>query len=369
MKFKGKVCIGITSDGKNIYKCCSADTKEDLELAKEAIREHFIYGRKIPKNYCFAESAEEWYRMKKEPFISNSSKTAYITCFHKYLLPEFGMQKMEAIDAHQVQAFVNGLAGKSKSWLTTIIGTLRNLFISALAEGVIQRDPTAALIRPKAARKKGRRPLTKSETKRVLKTINNHPEGLYLGVLYYLGVRRGEALGLKWGDFDWTNEQVHIQRDIDFTCYKAREDTLKTEAADRFVPIPEELKQLLLPHKGEPDTLVFHTENGDPLSEKTFKRMWARLMVDCGCVEWRDKKDVSRPDDILSLVKPTLTPHYFRHNYVTLLYESGVDPLVAMMIVGHTDYQTTANIYTHIRDDMLKKATVNMEEVFAKKRD
>ena len=47
-----------------------------------------------------------------------------------------------------------------------------------------------------------------------------------------------------------------------------------------------------------------------------------------------------------------------------MLYESGVDPLIAMKIVGHTDYQTTANIYTHVRDEMLKKATVNMNEVF-----
>ena len=37
---------------------------------------------------------------------------------------------------------------------------------------------------------------------------------------------------------------------------------------------------------------------------------------------------------------------------------------IAMKIVGHTDYQTTANIYTHVRDEMLKKATVNMNEVF-----
>ena len=63
-------------------------------------------------------------------------------------------------------------------------------------------------------------------------------------------------------------------------------------------------------------------------------------------------------------IKPIITPHYFRHNYVTLLYESSVDPLIAMKIVGHTDYQTTANIYTHVRDEMLKKATVNMNEVF-----
>ena len=49
------------------------------------------------------------------------------------------------------------------------------------------------------------------------------------------------------------------------------------------------------------------------------------------CVEWREiLPGTSRPDDILKQVKPTLTPHYFRHNYVTLLYESGVDPLIAM---------------------------------------
>ncbi len=37
---------------------------------------------------------------------------------------------------------------------------------------------------------------------------------------------------------------------------------------------------------------------------------------------------------------------------------------LAMKIVGQTDYKTTANIYTHVRDEMLKKATVNMSEVF-----
>ena len=41
--------------------------------------------------------------------------------------------------------------------------------------------------------------------------------------------------------------------------------------------------------------------------------------------------------------------------------EATADPLIAMKIVGHTDYKTTANIYTHVRDEMLKKATVNMK--------
>ena len=41
-----------------------------------------------------------------------------------------------------------------------------------------------------------------------------------------------------------------------------------------------------------------------------------------------------------------------------------IDPLIAMKIVGHTDYQTTANIYTHIKEEMLKKAAVDLEGVF-----
>ena len=44
-----------------------------------------------------------------------------------------------------------------------------------------------------------------------------------------------------------------------------------------------------------------------------------------------------------------------------------IDPLITMKIVGHTDYQTTANIYTHNKEDMLKKATVDLEGVFKKR--
>ena len=41
---------------------------------------------------------------------------------------------------------------------------------------------------------------------------------------------------------------------------------------------------------------------------------------------------------------------------MTLLYESGIDPLIAMKIVGHADYQTTANIYTHLKDAQVRAA-------------
>ena len=39
---------------------------------------------------------------------------------------------------------------------------------------------------------------------------------------------------------------------------------------------------------------------------------------------------------------------------------------VTMRIVGHTDYRTTINIYTHLNNEVLSKAQVNLEDVFKK---
>ena len=78
-------------------------------------------------------------------------------------------------------------------------------------------------------------------------------------------------------------------------------------------------------------------------------------------------EDTSRPDDILKCIKPFITPHYFRHNYITMLYEGGIDPLIAMKIVGHTDYQTTANIYTHLGEGTMRRAGTDLGDVFKAK--
>lgn len=361
---RGRIKIGVKADGSTIYKNVSGHSREELEIAKQAAREHYVYGRQITGDSNFAQYAEEWYLVRKEPFISNGSKASYKVCFLKHLLPEFGLRQMKAISANQLQAFVNKYAGSSKSQITMIIGTIKAVFTAAYADGVIDRNPSVALIHPKAGKAKKRRSLTYEERENVITAMHTHPEGPFLAVLYYLGVRRGEALGLKWGDFDWDRGKVHIQRDIDYTMTTACEDTLKTDAADRYIPIPEELHEILAPLKEDDNTYVFN-HDGKPLSQTSFKRMWVRLMAACGFAEWRDSsKATGRTNDILKQVKPTITPHYFRHNYVTMLYEAGIDPFIAMKIVGHTDYQTTANIYTHLSEDTLQKASIDLANVF-----
>ena len=134
-KFRGKVTIGYDPDGKPIYKYVTAPTRRELENVKEAVREHYIFGREIPRDQPFYEYAGQWYRIKKEPFISNASRSYYKTCFVKHLLPQFGMQHMKAISAAQIQEFVNGFAGASKSQINNVIGTLKAIFAGLCGRG------------------------------------------------------------------------------------------------------------------------------------------------------------------------------------------------------------------------------------------
>ncbi len=236
---KGRVQIGVYPDGKPINKYVRGKSDVEVEAKKDEVRRQYIYGEPIREDMLFCEFAEEWYRLKKEPFLSNATKASYHSCFSRHILPAFGLRHLRAISSRDVQAFINGFNGTSKSHITLMKGIVKGILSSAFADGIIRFDPSAALVRPKAGKKAKRRALTAAETKRFLETIQTHENGLFLGVLYYLGLRRGEALGLKWGDIDWDENTVHIERDIDYTNSKAEEGDLKTQAAERYVPIPE----------------------------------------------------------------------------------------------------------------------------------
>ena len=367
-KYRGRVQIGVDKDGKPINKYVCASTMRELEEKKSEIRHHYISGEPIRDDLLLYQYAEEWYKVNKEPFISDASRSAYRSMLTKHILPAFGLRHLRAIRATELQTFVNTFAGFSKSQITIVIGILKGIMKGAYADGIIERDPSVSLIRPKAKKKESRRALTPKENENVLVTIDRHPDGLLLAVLYYCGLRRGEALGLRWEDFDFENNTIHIQRDIDFIGSISHDGALKTEAANRFVPIPDELRAMLLPVRAMPGTYVFHNADGKPLSQSSFKRKWLSLMEDCYCVQDREvDENTDRPSDIRKRLKPTLTPHYFRHNYITMLYEGGIDPLVAMKIVGHTDYQTTANIYTHLSEETMRRASVDLGDVFKAK--
>lgn len=363
--YRTKIKIGVDDKGKPIYKYISGKTKRELEEARRQVIEYYISGTAPAPDQLFGAYAQQWFSARIAPTVSESTLQSYRYTINKHIMPVFGERNLRAITSLELQTWLNQFSGMSNTTLVLLMSIMRGVFRSALADHIIVSDPTTQLIQPRESKPAERRALTEDETARLLPLMDNTQNGRYLAVLYYLGVRPGEARGLQWGDFDWKENTVHIQRDIDYAA-RGEVGELKTPAANRFVPVPDELRALLYPARGLPAAFLFQgVKSGKPLARTSAYTIWLDLMVRAGMAEELPEDQRKKANDLRSRYKPLITPYFLRHNYITKCWRAGIDPLIVQRIVGHKDYRTTANIYTHLNDEHLSRARDSISSVFA----
>ena len=346
--YRTKVKIGVDANGKDINKWISGSTKAELERSRQEVVKYYILGEGVQKNAVFGEYVQKWFSAKRNPRVGGATSENYRTMINVHILPAFGNRQFRAISAHDVQLWMDTFKGSSASKIDKLYMLIRAICRDAYVEGIIPRDVAAGLLKPLPEKKNDRRALTDQETAGILRAISgsNDQDSLLLSVLYYLGLRRGEALGLQWGDFDFSAQMVHIQRDIVYVRGKTTISDLKTKASDRYVVVPSALAEKLLPCFSSSDSWLFHSRAGDPICQSSYKRMWLRLMSSAGLLD---------PDG-----KPVITAHWLRHTYATKLFYAGVDAVIAMWMLGHESYETTVDIYTHLRKSRFQKPPSDM---------
>lgn len=372
--YRTKVKIGVKPDGTDLVKYISGRTKTELEAERRRVVEYFIEGNQTVSDRQFGLVAQEWFAALQRK-VEREEKTegtldSYRTALNKDILPVFGDRNMRAISAMDLQAFVEKFAGMSQSKITYITATLDGVFNLACAQKILAKNPMDDVEKPKASPPEEKRALTEAERAAVISVAHQHPKGAYIACMYYLGARPGEIRGLQWGDFDWNKGLVHIQRDID---YKKKGENkvggLKNAKSNRFVPVPDDLVEILLPLRCEDDRFLFEgVRSGGHLAKSTADRLWIELMVECGMADPLPAgANGYRASDIRSQYKPVITPHCMRHNYVTMCWESGIDVYTASKLVGHKSIKTTMDIYTHLSERQMEKAIQDVANMFSKR--
>ena len=141
---------------------------------------------------------------------------------------------------------------------------------------------------------------------------------LFFQLLFFCGLRKGEALALYGSDFDRQKHELHIQRNLVVVGgdYEYR-DVLKTDKSRRIVPYPS---WLVIP---DTDTVLF-------------KKEWYTNIYDIFSKAIHE-----------SGVKK-IHIHDLRHSYVSMLIEKGVDIFTISKLVGHSNVQITSSIYAHL---------------------
>lgn len=355
-RYRAKVTVGKDLNGKSIVKYASGRTKKELEAAKEALRQEYVTGQSVPANVIFGAYARQWYEVKKKPLVGISAQSSYRTALNKHILPVLGDKRLTAISPMDLQALLNSKADCCVTIIENVFHILDCIFKEAYAEGIIQRDVTVGLIKPSQS-KETRRALTDEEEAAVLKLIQEDGT-LLVALLYYTGMRFGEALGLQWQHIDFKKHRVCVRQQVVMKSGKIGDP--KTDNAVRDIPMPDELYNMLLPLRGMPNAFVVPAPSGSYYRNSPANRLWLDLMKRLYEI---DNRIEVREDGVTSV----LTPHYFRHNYASVLYNAGIDVLSAQKFLGHSNVKTTLEIYSHLSKEKEDLNAVLVNTVFQKK--
>lgn len=250
------------------------------------------------------------------------------------LVDALGYRKLASITAGDLRTYLNRYTGKSEKYIKTNYTLIRDIFKTAQLDERINRDPAAGLTMPKGKEEVRRRSMTQHETDVFMKAVEGSDIEMLCKIMYYCGLRPGEALALTWNDIDLNSNTISINKAL------KKDGTIgptKTSAGKRRVPIPMNFAiEINKPRLAKNKRVV-------ELAARTVNTKWSEL---------RNKMCEIDP----SLPKDELQLYMLRHTYCTNLEKAGVPINIAKVLMGHSSIQMTSRIYTHFDDQTLELA-------------
>ena len=333
--YKHKTTFTFENKRYQIY----ADTLE--ELAEKKIRK--LMDLKSKKQSESEMSVREWTYRCIDIYKTNHSEVTrkkYLYRVNHCILDHIGDYYIKDITPMRCQEVMNLQIGKSKTQVNEVYQALKFIFSHAVYNDLIEKDPTRTLIKPKGTHTP-RRALTDQERTLFLDIASTERRYYCFLLMYYCGCRPLEACECKGSDL-FENDGVpmlHIRG-------------TKTKNADRNVPVPVKLWSLI---KDTPkDEFIAVYGNGNHITYDNRKRLWRslwnRMNIKAGTKTYRNK--LQEP----YLIPKDLTPYCLRHDFCSRLAKNGIDIRVAQKLMGHADIKLTANVYTHVDDDLLISA-------------
>lgn len=176
----------------------------------------------------------------------------------------------------------------------------------------------------------------------------------------FLGLRRGEIVGLQWRDIDLSERVLHVRRQVVLVDGESKINGGKTTCAKRDIEIPARLATLLTQVKRDrvaplktPDWVCpWITDQRSPHRPRPGGHMELHQLYD-----WLSRK-VYKP-----LGLPQIGVHGLRHTVASILLASGADLLDVSRLLGHADPQTTLKHYAHFIKDKPQKLVDHMDRV------
>ena len=328
----------------------SADLERKVAELKAAVAGN---GSSNHSDVSFYRYAVEWLEISKASKEENT-KAMYRNIIETHLSRLDGIRLSDFTHSH-FQQVINSQLDHPRTCQQIHI-TVKQIVKSAVRDRILPRnalDDICTDISLPKYKKPEKRPLRALEIDAMKKADLDPRKRAFISILYYCGLRRGEALALKPGDFDWDRNVLNISKSIIFDKNKGTpslKDYPKSDNGIRSVPIFDDWIDAIKPYVMScTDSFLFHGRNNEMMTLTAFIRMWQSIILSMNVALGYNpnaKKD--------RMEKPItdLTPHVFRHNFCTMLcYQV---PKISTKMIARLlgdDEKMVLEVYSHIVEE------------------
>jgi integrase len=357
---------------------CNNRTEARAELAK-AIAKRENGGLVAPDKITFGEWLDTWLESKK-PNISASSYSGFGRSIRLHIKPVLGHIKLQALKPLHLKNFYTELAQKpitlsgrgkrkagkpgnrtlSPAMQTYVHGVVYGSLKEAMKLEIIHRN-VADVVRPQvkkeALNKKASTAWTAEEASTFLAFAKSDRFYTLFYLMLSLGLRRGEALGLRWENINLSTGHMKIVEVITVVDGKVIESKPKTLKSKRALKLPGDVVALLEEHR-EKQRLEHIALNLTPAKDWVFTSF-------VGTPVNPDKIDgvLNRIANDASVRR--IRVHDLRHTYTSLARRQGVSLEVVSERLGHSRSSFTADVYRHTFEDEMDAAAISLNQLLA----
>src|SRR5262249_54948018 len=297
---------------------------------------------------------EEWLAQSHRSTVRAKTYATYRYIIHSHLIPGLGRSVLSKLTAKDVQAFLMAklASGLSARTVHHCHAVLKTALEYAVRWDLVPRN-VAKLVKSPHVKRTEMAPLEPEQARMLLEAVRGHRlEALYT-VALAIGLREGEALGLRWQDVDLEAGRLSVRVALQRIEGKLRMEEVKSAGSRRYIELPHIAVEALRAHRQRqleeqrlwgpewPSTgLVFTSAKGTPLEPRNVVRHFNGLLRKAGL--------------------PHKRFYDLRHTCATLLLVQGVHPRVVMEILGHSQISLTMNTYSHVVPTLQKEAAERM---------
>ncbi len=266
----------------------------------------------------------------------------------KLILPYFNDMPLNNITPSTIRTWQNELIQNDKNYSQTYLRTIHTLLVAifnfAMKYYDLKENPCS--ICGSIGSMKTEKEMTIWTLDQFKTFIEAEKDNIMyytaFNVLFYTGLRIGELLALTWGDIDFNNQTISINKSLQVLNGITYITSPKTRKSNRTITIFPNLVRILQDYKNA---------CYEPLND-------SRLFPIAKSKVLRELRKKAKAQEL-----PQIRLHDLRHSHASLLIELGFSPLAIADRLGHESVQTTLNVYSHLYPNKQDELAQKLQEI------